>query len=92
MSKEEKFDSKIEYNGKIYMGNGEAYDTCRTFKDCFYDVEEGEEYIDEWAETAIDEDGKMVTITYQFECIKGEAHDPDQYDWISGIVDVKPLD
>ena len=84
-----KYTNKIEFNGQTYMGDGEAFATGRIFPGCFNDVENGEEYTNEWAEDAIDKDGNNVQIIYHFEDVKGEEPEPDTYDWESNIVNVK---
>lgn len=86
-----KFTRKIELNGKTYMGDGEAAETNRVFPGWAGDAPEGESYVSEWAESAIDDGGHLVSIIYQFDLIKGGEPDPDRMDWDNNIAYVRPV-
>ena len=64
----------------------EVYPTCRLFDNCFSNANNGEKYITEYACDAVyDDDGEQeeYKIYWQFEEIKGEEREIDQYDWES---------
>jgi len=65
----------------------EVYPTCRLFDNCFSNANNGEKYNAEYACDAVydDDDGEQeeYKIYWQFEEIKGEEREIDQYDWES---------
>ena len=89
MTKEMK--AEVTFEGKTYRVNGSlAYQTNRVFFGWHNDVEQGETYIDEWAEDGEDMSGIPVRVTWQWEMVKGEEpEDGGDYPWCDeNIVEV----
>lgn len=66
--------------GKTYNAD-DAELTNRVFDGSYQDVEPGEQYTVEYAALATDENGVECQIFWQFDDVKGQERQADEYEW-----------
>ena len=71
-----------EFEGKTYYADRQMERTNRLFEGCWSNVEDGEEYKDEWSASGYGEDGKPVEIFITFTQTKGEETEDENLDWL----------
>ena len=77
----------VTYKGKIYTLNTQAELSNRVFPGSWFDAQEGDNYIAEWAADGEDENGNLVKVSWWFDEIKGnEPEDASDYDWSDGNI------
>lgn len=72
---------EYEFNGNAYALTSYAERTNRLFPGWWGDAEEGEEYVDEWGASAIDEAGEEYEVVFQFDRVKGDEEEADGLPW-----------
>jgi len=73
---------EVEFNGQEYQLTGSADFTSSLMPFMpFHEAGEGDEYCFEMSAPAIDKDGNEYSVYWEFEAIKGEEKELDEYDY-----------
>lgn len=82
---------KITFEGTTYTLTADAEPTSRLMPYApYHEAEEGESYWFEMSAPCQDADGNEYTMYWEFEAVKGQEQELDQYDYDSGITKVEP--
>ena len=81
-------DEVIAYNEEVYQVVGEYFPTNRVFPGWAGDVEDGDEYIEEFAAEAVNEQDEEFLVIRQAKVVKGDDIAFDDMYRISDVVDV----
>ena len=69
------------FEGKVFCGVENMYPSNRLFDGCYSQVEDGEEYVEEWTALGYDIKGNRVQLYMQFKQVKGQEVEPENLNW-----------